>query len=93
MVSDYECDFEGCDLLAVARGLCNGHYHQVLAGKELKPLKRYGFQAEKLCPTCDEVKKRDEFYIKSTGRLQTECKVCLKKRTKARYEATKEMSS
>lgn len=35
-----ECAFPSCSRKVKARGHCNGHYQQVKAGKELKPLQR-----------------------------------------------------
>jgi len=36
------CTFDGCDAPHSARGLCSGHWAQQRAGRELKPLQRYG---------------------------------------------------
>ncbi len=33
-----QCSFSGCDKEAVTRGHCAGHYRQLRAGKQLKPL-------------------------------------------------------
>lgn len=88
MVSQKECAFEGCDKPSRFINLCRGHYTQQYNGKELRPLIVYTFQESKLCPTCDTVKGRDGYYIKKkSGRLQTECKECMKVRARRNLKA------
>lgn len=80
------CTFEGCVNWARLRDplICAGHYNQMKAGKELKPLGRYKTSVVdepgmRRCTVCDEIKDEDEFYERTapqTGR-QSRCKKCM----------------
>ena len=40
------CSFEGCGRMRWSKGLCSGHYGQLHAGKELKPLREHSPRGE-----------------------------------------------
>lgn len=88
------CAFEGCERPNFCKGFCQSHYQQQRRGNELKPLmvKRananYEGMTEKTCLKCGKTKPVSEFYG-SKSKYGTECKVCLKGRSRVRSkEAT-----
>ena len=86
-----KCKFEPCDREVRARGLCNAHYRQQHAGKELKPLlDRTSFQTEKRCPNCETTKPREDFYERKGGRLQSHCIECMIKQSHDRNRRMRE---
>ncbi|MET8475250.1 endonuclease domain-containing protein [Streptomyces sp. NPDC006422] len=80
------CLFDGCDRALVARGLCNGHYQQDIAGKPLAPLRRRrstgsleAALAQGLtdCLACGEIKPVEDFSTDQvSGYPRAYCKVC-----------------
>lgn len=77
-----QCAFETCDRDAKSLGLCAGHYGQQHLGKPLTPLKPYQRFAQptpttKICTKCLTVKNVADFYVRTTGRLQSQCKECM----------------
>lgn len=48
---DKKCNFKNCNNEYRAKGLCNGHYMQMSAGYELKPLRKRatGYSKNKIC--------------------------------------------
>lgn len=63
-------------------GLCKSHYQQHWAGKPLTVLrrlvKRKPAPAGYLhCTRCDNFKREDQFYMRSTGKPQQHCKECM----------------
>ncbi|WP_350310807.1 endonuclease VII domain-containing protein [Pseudarthrobacter defluvii] len=89
-----DCTFDGCDKLAVAKGLCPGHYQQSEAGQELTPL-RYrrprgsasarNERGEKHCPGCNQWLPESDFHDSpSTTGLSHTCRLCTAARMVAR---------
>jgi hypothetical protein len=92
------CTFQGCGLLAINQGLCNGHAIQRKDGKQLTPLQRRrrsdirDGQGRKQCSGCDEWKVPADFYPRSERHrdgLSTYCRRCDRDRALAsRYGIT-----
>jgi hypothetical protein len=87
------CDFEGCARAVRAKGKsvvgfwCHTHYLQQWRGDDMRPIRAMvdpKSLTEKACKTCQETKPVSEFY-KTRNTWQSECKVCMKARTAARY--------
>lgn len=77
MVTKKQCAFDGCDRPAVAKGLCQPHYHQQMRGVELKPLRAYNKGLHKdengrVCSKCSLYKTWTNFY----NETRSQCKPC-----------------
>lgn len=83
------CNFKGCGRPHVAKGLCETHYKQYRAGRELTHIRVYKKNAEaedgRECSVCGEYKTWTNYYrlSKDTHRHEAKCKDCRKTRRKA----------
>jgi hypothetical protein len=84
------CSFIDCGrpVYNQTRQLCMGHYKQHLAGKELKPIRKYKRfpkpgPGKKICNDCERVKDLSDFYLKNGGYPFATCKACTIKRHRA----------
>lgn len=86
-----KCAYEPCEREAKSLGLCVGHYQQKRRGKELAPLQEKKRKPnESYCMQCDTQKAREDFYLRPNGKLQNECRDCMRGRAKARRERAAE---
>jgi hypothetical protein len=74
-----------CDREAEIKGMCRAHYGQARKGQELKPLRQVA-TTEKLCPGCDTVKPKSEYYLRKNGNFQSKCRECMKELSRIRQE-------
>ena len=84
-----ECTFEGCTngVHVKKLGLCAGHYAQNRRGKELSVLQEQKRKPnETYCLKCNTQKAREDFYLRTNGRLQHACIECLKATAQARRD-------
>lgn len=82
-----------CDRKATGRGMCDAHYMQWYAGKELTVLKPFKHRVidsagNHLCRNCNTFKAPTEFYL-SKGVPRYFCKPCVGARQKARKAVKK----
>lgn len=72
------CSFPNCGKPNRSKGLCGGHYAQLLKGKPLTPLVKPPPDPTlpRECLTCHEVKPISEFYMRSDGLPDRHCKRC-----------------
>lgn len=95
-MSDAVCIFEGCHKPVYVQkfSLCSGHYQQQHRGQALRPLMHQDRPTKKAietqCSTCKVIKAREDFYLRTNGTLQSECKVCMGKRNNDRQKKARE---
>lgn len=77
--TDPFCSFPDCGKPNRSKGLCGGHYAQLLKGKPLTPLKAPlpDPTQPRECLTCHKVKEVSEFYVRSDALPDRHCKVCV----------------
>lgn len=85
-----KCNGPQCDREQKALGLCTSHYYQQYRGRPLTPLRAYksrdtGPEGYAFCLICETYKKREEFYVRKSGSLYSECKTCKSRRTREDY--------